>query len=402
MNPNHHFSVKKQTKTDFYENASERKLRVAFVCENNPQDRRTWSGTPYGIFSALQMLGYDVRWISPKGRIYAAFHLFVRCSEWIVANVFRKNFSIRRWTYVAKILARRFKINDDLFDLIISPGLTDCAFYRSALPIVSVIDATFACFDGYYGRKTVSFFAKCANATELLSALRVNKIIAASQWAKNSLLFHYGIPGKKVLVWQLGANISASVTRCKLMFPLSSGKLKLLFVGLDTVRKGLAVAIETASILKNEYKRDVQLDVIGSDGSDLLQEQTFVRFYGRLNKNNPAEMAKFEEIVASAHVFILPTKAECAGMVFSEAAAYGLPVFSYDTGGVSSYVENGGNGILLPLTAHGSDFAKEIIRCWDNGLFPGFSARGNALFHEKLKWSLWSPRLKQLCETLVS
>lgn len=41
---------------------------------------------------------------------------------------------------------------------------------------------------------------------------------------------------------------------------------------------------------------------------------------------------------------LLPTIAECAGIVFAEASGYGIPSITYDTGGVGTYVIDGING----------------------------------------------------------
>lgn len=43
------------------------------------------------------------------------------------------------------------------------------------------------------------------------------------------------------------------------------------------------------------------------------------------------------------------TRAECHGIVNCEACAFGLPIFSYATGGVPSYVINDFNGFAFSL-----------------------------------------------------
>ena len=391
-------NVLKQSDSLTTEGFSPKALRIAFVSEGNPRDRRTWSGTPFGVFSSLENLGCTVQWISPKGFSLKVFLFFVKSIGWLARTIFRLNIVVSRWGCVSKILARRFRIRDAHFDFVLSIGLTSCAFYRTNLPIIAVIDATFDNFDGYYEKKAPLFFSKLADWTEQKSAQRANKIIVASDWAKRSLIEHYRISENKILVWQLGANISAVKLPVTKIFPKVNEELKLLFVGFDTRRKGLSIAIKATKLLKLEYGRDVVLEVIGTDGDEISAPPCSVRFFGRLNKNNPEEMSKFENLVKGAHVFILPTKAECAGMVFSEAAAYGLPVFSYNTGGVGSYVEHNGNGILLPLSAGEEDFASEIVRCWDEGLFPRFSERGKELFREKLNWTCWLSRFSNLLE----
>ncbi len=387
--------------TEEYEGTfSSKGTRVAFVCEGNPRDRRTWSGTPFGVFSALEKQGCDVRWIAPTGTALRVFWFLVKSIDWIIVKIVRKNFAILRLPIVADVLANRFKIDDKRFDFVLSIGLTACAFYRTKLPIVAVIDATFHNFNGYYGEKVLLFFSRLADETERRSTQRADKIVVASDWAKRSLIEHYRVAEDKILVWQLGANISAMELPKTKIFPKTNEELRLLFIGFDTRRKGLSIAIEATKLLKLKYGRNVVLDVIGTDGDGISESPRYVQFFGRLNKNIPEEMAKFENLVKGAHVFILPTKAECAGMVFSEAAAYGLPVFSYNTGGVGSYVEHNGNGILLPLFAKGEDFASEIVRCWDGGLFPRFSERGKVLFREKLNWTCWRSRFSKLIEDI--
>ena len=53
--------------------------------------------------------------------------------------------------------------------------------------------------------------------------------------------------------------------------------------------------------------------------------------------------------MSSSDILLLPTQAECAGIVFVEASAYSMPIFTHDTGGISNYVINGINGYRLPL-----------------------------------------------------
>lgn len=372
-----------------------KQVRIGFICEGDPRDRRTWSGTPYGVFSSLEKLGCSVEWIRPQGCFLSIFLFFVKYINGVLLKFFRLNCALLRLPAVVKIRSRRFCVNDEDFDFIVSIGLTACAYYRTKLPIVAVIDATFDSFNGYYGPRTLPFFFKYADKTEQLSANCAWTIIAASHWTKESLLSHYSIPEERIRVWQLGANISNVVDR-EIKFPHANEELRLLFVGFDTQRKGLDIAISTTQILKESFGRKVRLDVVGTDGVGYPNLPSLVNFHGKLNKNKKEEMALFERIVSDAHVFILPTKAECAGMVFSEAAANGLPVFSYDTGGVGSYVETGKNGCLLPLGASANAFAEKIVECWDGNRFPSFSKQGRRIFNANLNWALWPERFRGL------
>ena len=57
-------------------------------------------------------------------------------------------------------------------------------------------------------------------------------------------------------------------------------------------------------------------------------------YVGFLNKNIPEQYQKLITIMGRCNLFLLPTKAECAGIVLCEASAFGLPIFTFDTGGL--------------------------------------------------------------------
>jgi glycosyltransferase involved in cell wall biosynthesis len=52
-------------------------------------------------------------------------------------------------------------------------------------------------------------------------------------------------------------------------------------------------------------------------------------------------------LFATAHFFILPTRAEAFGVVFAEASAFAVPSLGTRTGGVESVVREGANGWLF-------------------------------------------------------
>ena len=43
-----------------------KKLRIGFLCEINPLDRRGWSGTYYKLYETIKKTGADVVWIPLK------------------------------------------------------------------------------------------------------------------------------------------------------------------------------------------------------------------------------------------------------------------------------------------------------------------------------------------------
>ena len=84
-------------------------------------------------------------------------------------------------------------------------------------------------------------------------------------------------------------------------------------------------------------------------------------------------------------------------MVFSEASAYGLPIVSTATGGVPEIVHDGENGILLPRSARGAEYAERIAEvCRNQSHYVRLSRATRAAFESRLNWDAWALRLCEL------
>ena len=77
-------------------------------------------------------------------------------------------------------------------------------------------------------------------------------------------------------------------------------------------------------------------------------------------------------------------------MVFCEASAYGLPIITTDTGGVSGAVTEGENGFLLPPSAMGAQYAELIAKIYgDDQRYAQLVQSSRATYDNKLNWDAW-------------
>ena len=68
-------------------------------------------------------------------------------------------------------------------------------------------------------------------------------------------------------------------------------------------------------------------------------------------------------------------------------AAYGVPVLSTDTGGVSGIVQNGVNGFLLPPEAPGAEYAKVLAELFESpDRYRELREASRAAYDERLNW----------------
>ena len=113
-----------------------------------------------------------------------------------------------------------------------------------------------------------------------------------------------------------------------------------------------------------------------------------------LNMGQEADRKCLHNLFSTADFFILPSRAECAAIAFCDANAFGLPVLTTDVGGISSFVRNGVNGYMLPISASGDDFAKEIKRILDDpACYQRLRQQSRAEYESRLNWDTWANKL---------
>jgi glycosyltransferase involved in cell wall biosynthesis len=112
---------------------------------------------------------------------------------------------------------------------------------------------------------------------------------------------------------------------------------RIFFVGGDWTRKGVEDAISVTRLLRQEGL-DVELNIFGEADRDLdlllgVEEKLYIRYFG--------VVAQPEIPYGNARVLILPSSFETAGLVFVEAAQYGVPSVAYPVFGTQEPAKQG-------------------------------------------------------------
>jgi glycosyltransferase involved in cell wall biosynthesis len=133
------------------------------------------------------------------------------------------------------------------------------------------------------------------------------------------------------------------------------GNFRLLLVGRNYRRKGIDVAIEVTRKL-NADGFPAELTVCGAQG----QSDRLVRFVGPFKKSDPEQLEQYADLYRRAHLLIHPAFFEPAGIVPGEAAAFGTPTITNNTGGISTTVKDGVSGIVLPRWSPAEAYVEKI------------------------------------------
>ena len=270
-------------------------------------------------------------------------------------------------------------------------------------PIIYTSDATARLMRGYYPDFTDldKGVFDTADEIEARAISKASALIYPSSWAAESAIRDYDADPGKVFVHPYGANIEQAPPRSEATVSRRNDTLQLVFIGVNWERKGGPLALECLATLKDLGIR-AHLTIIGTVPPNNTADKNLT-VYPFLDKSDPADATIFKNVMSAADFLLVPTRAECQGIVWCEAAAYGVPSIATDTGGVSGAVREGKTGFLLPLEAPGSDYA-ELIRSVlaKPGRLDELRESARSDYDERLNWTVWSKTFRRAFEFVLS
>lgn len=339
---------------------------IGYITVDDPHDRRSWSGTHHFLLRALEERYGTVLTHGPLRPQPELF--FCQALNRAALLLLGKRFNYRDSFLMARAYRRvlRRRVRARPVDLLIAPaGLTTTALLDVGVPIVHINDRSIAGALGYHRiLKDLFAFSRREGLELERRALRNAALtVYASAWAADAARRAEPAAASKVQVIPFGVNLPAPPPPpAQRTFP--DGPVRLLFIGSKWEEKGGPIAYDALLELK---RRGVQatLTVCGSTPPPRFDDPDLVRA-GFLDKNDPAQLARLQELLRTADLLIVPTRFEAYGIVFCEAAAYGVPALATRTGGVPTIIEDGITGLLFEPGEGGAAYATRIHALVEN------------------------------------
>lgn len=360
-----------------------KKKTLAYVDAADPRDKRSWSGIPYNLVEQLKR-HYDVEVIylpdSPLVKLWCKAHK-------ALTRLIGRHDDPRFSTLYAKIKGRAVTkaLARGHYDALFVRGSNLAAYMKTDIPQrVYFSDACFHQMVDYYFYDMNPSCVRMGNTVQKRAMDNCTNNVFASQWAMKDAVEFYGIPQEKCSLGYFGASVDTTNFKKEAH---DSRIVNLLFVGVEWVRKGGEIAVDCVKYLnETDKEHEYTLHFVGCTPPYEIKDE-HVKLYGFLNRNIPEQAQQMIHLREIADFFVLPTRAECAGIVFCESSAYGIPSITYDTGGIGDYVINGENGYRLPMTAKGKEFAekiKEIMQQPEKLAYMKTTAE--KMYRERLNW----------------
>jgi len=364
--------------------------RLLLISSGDPTNIQTFSGIASHVYQALTT-HYDVdsqfihkipRWV----RLYGSLMNVLFKSRHRLRN------SIAYSWAVSKLMEKQVKRTNHQYNYILFLNCVQLLAYfdHSLYPNSKIIyysDSTFQLGIDYYPATTnlIKFNLEEGFKIDKKAFQKADLILLSSEWAKSSLTNFYNIRPSIVRILEYGANIKDTQYRERSF----SNEFRLLIVGVDWLRKGIDLAVEVhKQLLERGYRS--QLTIIGlKKYPKSLSSIPNVRLHTFLRKDTPEGEKKIKEEFELANYFLFPTLADCTPIVLAEAMMFGLPIVARNTGGLSSMVENGQNGILIDKHGQADDFINGLMEIHKPDVYEKFAQNSRRLYETKFNWNHW-------------
>ena len=384
-------------------------MKIAYVTRYNAKNIRSWSGLGYYIAECLEKQSISVEYI---GSLKEKFGFVLKPKQYLY-NYVLKNLPNQRYLrdrdpiilkhYAQQVSSKLSKINTDI---VFSPGTIPIAYLECKQPIVFWTDCTFSGMVDFYpefsnlSQETI----RNGHAVENSALNRCTLAIYSSEWAAQTAINDYQVSPEKVKVVPFGANIECHRNGSDIRTIVDSrptNKCQLLFLGVNWYRKGGDIALEVAKEL-NKKGLNTELTVVGCLPEVDEPLPKFVKYMGFISKSTQEGQNKINKFLAESHFLILPSRAECYGIVFCEANSFGIPCLSTNVGGITTIIKDEVNGKTFSKSASIAEYSRYISDLFDD--YSRYKELALSSFNEyqtRLNWSVSGQAVKKLLREVI-
>ena len=371
-------------------------LHLLLATVEDPHDPASWSGTPFHMLQALQARFARVTVLSsrkPKRNlINGALRLLLgkdRYPLWMTRTALKD--------YAKRLNNAAEQNRPDAVLCISSQHLIYAT--ASDVPVFMISDAPWMAYKvAYKDYDALPMLANQYARLESAAARDITGVIYPTPWACNEAMTRFGLHANKVACIALGANRFCADTDEQVLGRIqhkATSLLNFLFIGKDWDRKGGPLALQIVRQL-NQKGCPSRLVIIGCKPAIDPEDAPHVQVQGFLSPSKPEDLHSMKAAFEEAHFFLVPSRAECFGLVFAEAQSYGLPCISLTSHGIPGVVDSDITGLLFePGSALSAMVDRVQALAQDRKTYEAMAIAARMKFNKELNWSSFGARIHQ-------
>lgn len=385
-------------------------MNIGYLTKQNPEDRKAYSGIHYSMLKALREQFMQV---TPLGPVDSAYRIIPKLQGRVLrlmsGQIYKYQYNVRLCKRMSSIIERKIESVNRAPDAILASLMTpEVAHLTTSKPLFLTADATFPRLHNLYASHSNLHPKSVREARELEQRAyrKATKILFPLQWLADSAMADYDVPPGKIEVLPYGANVDHNTTEAEMeqiiTHRVMNSVLNLLFVGVRWQEKGgpFAVAVHQELLKKGVESR---LTVVGCrPEGDGFAVPEGVEVTGFLDKSVQEDSATLNRLYRESSFFILPTRAECVGISFLEAASFGLPAVGTGVGGVPEAVLHNKTGMIISENQSPAAVAEWLLNQWrDKQEYHRMAMQAYRRQRELFNWSRWARDVRRVIEREV-
>jgi glycosyltransferase involved in cell wall biosynthesis len=359
-------------------------MKLLYACADRADDPHHWSGIVSNCRAALESAGAET---CVFDRIPFDCPLPLRLFHRLYKRLGKK-------THYLQIEPSVLRFSRGDCDAVFCPGtgVPVHAYLPASMPVFSYLDASKRSWIGaYHGMNTLCDRSRDhVGQVDRAGLTNHTLTVFSSEWAKSEAACDYEIPEDKMAVVPFGANLRQAPERAQVdcwIACRSAGTLRLLFLGKEWERKGGPEALEIVRKLR-AMGLEATLDVVGCAPDLAPVDRSLARIHGFLDHSAPEGQRIFHALLRDAHLLIFLSRAEAYGIALCEAAAFGVPAFAANVGGIPTIVNHGVNGWLSERPFSASASAALIAGLWRSPRdYARVALAARADYESRLNWT---------------
>ncbi len=373
--------------------------RIAYITSKDPFDKKVSSGVYYYQSAALEKYCGKVYFLGPVNNVIINI---IRKSINFLQIFFEKKYKHSHSVIISKIYGRVFskKLGNGEFDLVFADKAScEIAHLKTNTPVIYSTDATFNLLQGYYPgfKKLSGISVREGNIIEQKAVNKSSLVICTTKWAASSVQNDYNYPSERIHVLPRGANLDRIPDREIVNKKRKTSVCRLLFIGKEFKRKGFDIVYKAKEYIRSRGV-PVKLVVVGGVPPESFHDED-MEIIAYIDKNTENGINEFDRVMFNSDFLLLPTRAECMAIAICEAAAYGVPVITTDTGGISEGIKNGVNGYALKYDSDHTDYGEKIISIFSSDEKYYSLVRGSrSMFEKTMNWDVWGINFKRILD----
>jgi glycosyltransferase involved in cell wall biosynthesis len=383
-------------------------MKLLYTCADRADDPHHWSGTVSNCRQALKTAGVELAVFDripfecprPLRLLHQLHKRFGRKTHYLQIEpaVLRR---------AARRIAERFSQGD--CDAVFCPGtgVPVHAFLPASVPVFTYLDATKCSWIAtYFGLGTLCARSRRhVSEVDRVSLFNNTLTLFSSDWAKSEAARDYGVPDDRMAVIPFGANLMEAPKRSDVEGWIAARRrdpLRLLFLGKEWNRKGGPEALALVLALRARGLA-ATLDIVGCVPALGAGDRALTRVHGFIDHSAPDGRKLFHTLLREAHIMLFLSRAEAYGIALCEAAAFGVPAYAANVGGIPTIVRDGVTGWLGGTPFSPEDAAATVDAVWRSpGQYRRMALAAQADYEARLNWRVAGRSLKHHIEDALA